>query len=198
MSSVPEVSIERLGRISLAILAVLVILSCSIDDPFGIMAGYRATQQAYGSTQWVMIRATETGYEADDLVLQKMIASIQQFKQIPIEGIVIGLLKNQRVDPKGMMLLIEAAFPLKITLHKAIDLSVDVDADIRWLNRFTQVDTILTSGGAIRAADGVQEILRMKSLFEGQIMAAGKITPDVLPSLHTQLGLQWYHGRAIV
>lgn len=146
----------------------------------------------------VMIRATETGYEADDLVLQKMIESIHQFKRLSIEGIVIGLLKNQRVDQKRMMLLIEAAFPLKVTFHKAIDLSIDVDADIRWLNPFSQVDTLLTSGGAIRATDGVQQILRMKSLFEGQIMAAGKITPEVLPSLHKQLGLRWYHGRAIV
>lgn len=146
----------------------------------------------------VMIRATETGYEADDLVIRMMMESILQFKCLSIDGIVIGLLKNHRIDQQGMLQLIEAAFPLKITFHKAIDLSVDVDADIQWLNQFSQIDTILTSGGAIRAIEGVQQMQRMKSMFKGQIMAAGKITPDVLPSLHKQLALQWYHGRAIV
>ena len=48
------------------------------------------------------------------------------------------------------------------------------------------------------AIDGVTGILEMKEMFRGNIMAAGKIIPEVLDVLHDQLGLQWYHGRAIL
>ena len=60
MSSTPAISIERLGRVGVAILAILVILSCT-DDPFGIMESQRATQQAYEGTAWAVIRATSDG-----------------------------------------------------------------------------------------------------------------------------------------
>ena len=34
----------------------------------------------------VMIRETETGFEADEEILSKMISSIKNFKELPIEG----------------------------------------------------------------------------------------------------------------
>jgi copper homeostasis protein CutC len=70
--------------------------------------------------------------------------------------------------------------------------------DLKWLNQFPQIDTILTSGGALNAVDGIEQILMMKKIFNGKIMGAGKIIPKQLSSLHEQLGLDWYHGRNIV
>lgn len=63
MSSTPAISNERLGRISAAILAVLVILSCSPDDPLGVKADQRATHRSAESTTWAMIRATSYALE---------------------------------------------------------------------------------------------------------------------------------------
>ena len=146
----------------------------------------------------VMIRATESGYEADPSVLQEMIDSISALKQLPIDGFVFGLMKDSRIDRASMMTLIDHVGTFPVTFHKAIDASDDIMDDLTWLNQQEQVDTILTSGGAIKAIDGMETILEMKSLFRGQIMAAGKITPDVLPGLHAKLHLHWYHGRSIV
>jgi copper homeostasis protein len=97
-----------------------------------------------------------------------------------------------------MIILLRHAYPFHVTFHKAIDMSDDIADDIGWLNQFAQVDTLLTSGGAIKAVDGIDNILEMKSIFKGQIMAAGKIVPEVLPPLHSALRLEWYHGRSIV
>ena len=146
----------------------------------------------------VMVRATEVGYEADDQVLQQMIDSINILKKLPIDGFVMGVMKNNRIDRAAMKKLFAPAYPLPITFHKAIDLSEDIKDDIEWLNLFSQVDTILTSGSALQAVDGIAQINYLKSIFKGNVMAAGKITPDVLPVLHDKLQLQWYHGRGIV
>ncbi len=146
----------------------------------------------------VMVRANEVGYEADAQVLQKMIDSITILKKLPIDGFVMGVMKNNRIDREAMKKLFAPAYPLPITFHKAIDLSENIKDDLEWLNLFSQVDTILTSGGAAHAVDGIDQINYLKSIFKGNVMAAGKITPDVLPELHNRLGLEWYHGRAIV
>jgi len=146
----------------------------------------------------VMIRATESGYAADPSVLKEMIDSISALKQLPIDGFVFGVMKDNRVDREAMKELIDHAAPLPVTFHKAIDASDDIMDDLKWLNQQELVDTILTSGGAIKAIDGIESILEMKSEFRGQVMAAGKITAVVLPELHKKLQLNWYHGRAIV
>ncbi|HQW01320.1 MAG TPA: copper homeostasis protein CutC [Saprospiraceae bacterium] len=146
----------------------------------------------------VMVRATEAGYEADALALQHMLESIHALKQLPLDGFVFGVMKDDRIDRDAMIRLLQHAYPFPVTFHKAIDISSDIPDDIEWLNQFSQIDTILTSGGAIKAIDGVTGILEMKEMFRGNIMAAGKIIPEVLDVLHDQLGLQWYHGRAIL
>ncbi|HJW31174.1 MAG TPA: copper homeostasis protein CutC, partial [Saprospiraceae bacterium] len=134
----------------------------------------------------------------DEFILEKMISAIENFKSLSIDGFVIGLLQQDRIDREKMQKLINSALPFSVTIHKAIDLSSDPESDVKWLNQFETVDTILTSGGAVNAIDGVDQILKMKSWFKGEVMAGGKITGDILPTLHAQLGLRWYHGRNII
>lgn len=146
----------------------------------------------------VMIRETEQGFEADERVLEKMLQSIEELKKIPIDGFVLGVMKNNRVDKEAIRRIVKHCFPFPITFHKALDESHDLCEDVLWLNEFRQIDTILTSGGAIKAGDGAEKILMMKSMFNGEIMAGGKIIPQELKMLHEHLGLKWYHGRSIV
>lgn len=146
----------------------------------------------------VMIRETEEGFGSDERVLLKMESAIRAFKSIPIDGFVIGLIKENRIDRDATVRLIEACEPFPVTIHKAIDHSENVKDELLWLNQFPTVDTILTSGGKATAREGIDEILKMKSVFKGNIMAAGKITYDQLPMVHDALSLSWYHGRNIL
>jgi copper homeostasis protein len=146
----------------------------------------------------IMLRETESGYEADDIILEKMIQSIYGLKDLPIDGFVLGVTKGHSIDRDAMWQLIDACGHHHISFHKAIDIVIDPERDIDFLNSCETIDTILTSGGAVRAADGTDQILRMKSQFRGHIMAAGKILKADVPALHEKLGLNWYHGRAIV
>jgi len=146
----------------------------------------------------IMIREEAEGFEADNSTLNKMVDAIHQFENIPIDGFVFGLLKNNSVDREGMDVLLRHAAPYSVTFHKAIDLSVNKWDDIEWMNDQILIDTILTSGGFALATEGVDEILKMKNAFKKNIMAAGKIKPDQLTGLHEKLQLKWYHGRNIV
>ena len=136
--------------------------------------------------------------EASKEILDDMIGSIEQFKTLPIDGFVIGLLKNSVVDRTGMEKIFEHTFPLPTTFHKAIDESKTIFEDLEWMNHVDAIDTILTSGGAETAFQGIEKILKMKSVFKKTIMAGGKILPQHLESLHSKLNLGWYHGRNIV
>jgi copper homeostasis protein len=146
----------------------------------------------------IMIRETEMGFESSERILDEMKSAIGRFEALPIDGFVIGLLKNNRIDRDAIKQLVEVCSPWPVTIHKAIDQSQNVMEDILWLNEFSTVDTILTSGGKTTAVEGVAEILKMKSVFKGDVMGAGKITNDQLPLLHQQLQLKWYHGRNIL
>lgn len=146
----------------------------------------------------VMIRNTEDGYEAGELILEKMLHSIDLYKKLPVNGFVIGVMKDHRIDKGAMERIILRASPVPITFHKALDESVNIPGDVAWLNTYPEIDTILTSGGAETAFVGAENILQMKSIFKGTIMAGGKIIHEQLDPLHALLDLKWYHGRSIV
>src|SRR5688572_28173553 len=63
----------------------------------------------------VMIRETETGFDPDQEILSKMVSSINKFKELPIDGFVIGILKNNSVDKNAMELIVNVCHPLPIT-----------------------------------------------------------------------------------
>ena len=146
----------------------------------------------------VMIRETEAGFDIDPMVFEKMKSSIEKFKQLQIDGFVIGVLKNGRLDNVMMEKLFVVCNPYSCTVHKAIDSSEQMMEDARWLNGFENVDTILTSGGKRTVMEGMEEILKMKEVFGKDIMAGGKVVKGNVKELHERLGLRWYHGRAIV
>jgi len=174
---------------------------CSRLETEGMTPDIQLTAKIIGAVKIpvrVMIRETEAGFESDEEVLRKMESAISQFKLIPIDGFVIGLIQNHRMDRASTARLIEVCQPFHVTIHKAIDQSSNVMDDLHWLNTYTTVDTILTSGGKATALEGIDEILKMKAVFKRNIMAAGKITHGQLSFLHNALDVPWYHGRNVL
>jgi copper homeostasis protein len=145
----------------------------------------------------LMIRCTADGFAATPEVLRKMTEEIRRFQSLSVEGYVFGVMRDGRIDRESMARLVDAADGRPCTVHKAIDESIDVEADIELLNTLEGLDTVLTSGGAQTALEGIAGIRRIRDRFRGDVMAAGRITPEMLPALHAALRLPWYHGRAI-
>lgn len=146
----------------------------------------------------VMVRATDKRYESDPLIFDIMSQEISELKGSGIEGFVFGLMQDGCIDRLAMDRLLERSHPLPVTFHKAIDASDQLISDMEYLAAKTQIDGILTSGGAVSAAEGLENILLMKAIAPDKIIGAGKIKAQDVEALHQKLGLRWYHGRAIV
>lgn len=146
----------------------------------------------------VMIRPSNTFY-VNDQEIKIMIKSIYEFSQLPIQGIVFGMLnKHNRVDLNQVEKLISYSNNIPITFHKAIDYSSNILQDVAILNQFSQIDFILSSGGRETAWNGRHTLLDMNQVFNGQIIAAGSITNKNLQKHQNFLNLTAYHGKMIV
>lgn len=149
----------------------------------------------------VMIRPRPGDFYYTDEELSLMVERIKLFRQLPIAGLVVGVLnKHREVDTRAMKWLVEAADFLPITFHKAIDATVDPVATITNLKRIPGIESVLTSGGAPTAQAGIPILKKMLALAgkDLKIIVAGKVTHKNLDQLHQQVGASAYHGRRIV
>lgn len=146
----------------------------------------------------IMVRETSVGYAFTSDQLPALKNKIVQLDSLNPEGWVIGFMENGRVNLDALEIVVPLLNSRPITFHKAIDSSIDIEEEIKMLSSFPQIDTILTSGGMATAWEGREMIRKMQSLFQGNIMAGGRITSNVLPALHEELQLNWYHGKNIL
>lgn len=131
--------------------------------------------------------------EADMAVLLGDIAAMQA---AGLEGVVLGAsLPDGRLDQGALERLCAAAGGMKRTLHRAFDLVPDPTAAVE-----TAVvlgfDTILTSGGAPRAADGLATLTLAHLAAAGRltIMPGSGVGPETMPLLRDALPLTAIHA----
>jgi Uncharacterized protein involved in copper resistance len=130
----------------------------------------------------VLVRPRPGGfvYSADELEI--MLRDIRQVRELGAAGLVVGVLDERgRVDFDTFGALREAAGPLGITFHRAIDVASHA-ADAVGRLAALGVDRVLTSGGAKRAVDGVETLRELVQHSAGRlgIMAGGGVrTTDV-------------------
>jgi copper homeostasis protein len=98
-------------------------------------------------------------YVAGDL--RAMTRDISAAAKAGARGIVVGALnRDGTIDVDAMRRLIDAARPLAVTCHRAFDLTRDLDQALDALIALG-VDRVLTSGGAVTAAEGADTIARL-------------------------------------
>ncbi len=149
----------------------------------------------------IMVRPEPGPFLANQTIIKQMIAEIHLARKMGVHGIVFGLLDtNKRLDIANIQKLINEAGELEITIHKAIDESIDIYADLSRLNALNHPVHILTSGGAKTAIQGHQTINEMIRLTKAniQIIAAGKITGENLKTHTDLINTHIFHGKKIV
>lgn len=149
----------------------------------------------------VMIRPKggEFEYSADEI--SEMKKDINFCKKVGVSGVVFGILKGKSLDIDRITELAKHAQPLKVTIHKAIDYTEDILAEVESLLEIHEyIDTILTSGGKKTAEEGAPILAEMIKMTKDKIhiMPAGKITKLNLDRIHNLLNTSGYHGRKIV
>jgi copper homeostasis protein len=105
---------------------------------------------------FVMIRPRPGAFHFSSEECESMLWDIAEAKRSGADGVVIGVLEeNGAVDRDWTARLAEAARPLPVTFHRAVDRTPDVAASIELLASIG-IDRVLTAAGPASAIDGVQ------------------------------------------
>ncbi|MBR7146302.1 MAG: copper homeostasis protein CutC [Oscillospiraceae bacterium] len=107
-------------------------------------------------------RAGDFLYSEEELALLR--EQIEELRSAGADGFVLGCLTaDGKLDEAALRPLIDAADGLPCTLHRAIDVSCDLEESYRAAASLG-FDTVLTSGGAASAAAGEETIARLLAL----------------------------------
>ena len=149
----------------------------------------------------VMIRPASGDFYYTKAVFDKMKAQISSSKELGVEHVVFGILtRDNQLDLDHLKELRDLAYPMNVTIHKAIDHCHDIVSECASLISAGGFGSILSSGGKMTAWEGKTTLRQMQDQYGGeiQIIAAGSITHHNLHDHILELGCTAYHGRRII
>ena len=114
-----------------------------------------------------------------------------------VKGVVLGVLnKDGSVDTERLKKLVELAYPMDVTFHRAIDMSSDLFKAIDDIYA-CGIKRILTSGGYPTAIAGIEVIKKMVEHADGRIavMAGSGVNADNIKQLY-DVGVREFHSSA--
>lgn len=137
----------------------------------------RATRARVAIPIHVLIRPRGGSFHYDEGDVAAMRYDIAEARRSGADGVVIGALTPEgRVDRVVTGLLVEAARPLAVTFHRAIDDTPDLDQAFRVLLELG-VERVLTSGGVPTAESGIPALAGLVHRFGSEItiLAGGRV-----------------------
>jgi copper homeostasis protein len=143
----------------------------------------------------VLIRPRAGDFCYSDHELEIMHDDIQAAKRFGMEGIVLGILRdNARIDVERTKALVELAHPLPVTFHRAFDASGDLETSLEEVIQ-TGASRILTSGGEPRAEDALSTLARLVQAARGRIllMPCGSIDSENVVRIVRTTSAQEFH-----
>jgi copper homeostasis protein len=143
----------------------------------------------------VMIRprAGDFYYSADEFEVMRR--DVLMAKQLGAEGVVFGILDaDANVDIQRTRALVDLARPLKVTYHRAFDMSADLFRSLEQVTE-TGADRILTSGGAQTALAGAATLRRLMEQVgkRAVIMACGGINDKNVQAVVEETAVREIH-----
>ena len=149
----------------------------------------------------VMVRPHSRSFVYSEQDLKEMKKTINLCNQHNFDGVVFGCLdENMELDIKKIKYLTDLSKPLKVIIHKAIDLTSSTLNSLKQLIEIKQINGVLSSGGADNAEHGLDNLKKMIAISppEFEVISAGKITNENLDYLHEKIQGKFYHGKKIV
>jgi copper homeostasis protein len=148
---------------------------------------------------FVMIRPRGGDFVYDTREVAAMMDDVHAAAAAGAHGVVFGALgRDATIDAGIMRRLIDAARPLPVTCHKAIDATRDPLEALDALLALG-VDRVLTSGGADCAAAGAATIARMVARAGSAltVMAGGGVRAHNVAAIVRQTGVGEVHARLL-
>ena len=137
-------------------------------------------------------------YSKDEIEIMK--EDIKIFKELGVKGVVLGCLtSDNKIDLELTKKLVNLAYPMEVTFHKAID---EIQNPLDYIDNLINIGIkrILTSGGKVTALEGKDLINEMIKKSNGRlkIVVAGKVTKGNLNGLSNLISADEFHGKLIV
>ena len=147
-----------------------------------------------------MIRARGGNFVYSKEEIEIMKEDIKAFKDLGVKGIVLGCLtSDNKIDLELTKELVDLAYPMEVTFHKAID---EIVNPLDYIDDLVNIGIkrILTSGGKATALEGKDLINEMikKSNKRLKVVVAGKVTKENLNELSNLICANEFHGKLIV
>jgi copper homeostasis protein len=144
----------------------------------------------------VMVRPEAGFFSADAARLERMLAEVAAAREAGAAGVVLGLLApDGGIERAACARLVAAARPLAVTFHRAFDRVADPSVALEALVELG-IERVLTSGGAARAAQGVEALRALVEAAAGRIVviAAGGVRDENRRALVQATGVTEVHG----
>ena len=149
----------------------------------------------------VMVRPHSKSFVYNNDELNQMKKTINYCKKMNFDGVVFGCLNEKlELDLQKIEVLSILAKPLKVIIHKAIDLTNSPLKSLNNLIEINLVNGVLTSGGAKTALNGIEVLKKMMNVIPKnfELISAGKITDQNFSLIHKNIKGRFYHGKKIV
>lgn len=139
----------------------------------------KAVREACDLPIAMLVRPRIGPFTATDDEFAVMQQDIRYAKNIGMNKVVLGLLHaDHTVDVERVQQLVELAYPMETTFHRAFDDTPSLDAAMQDILR-TGAVRILTSGGCTTALEGAATVRTLARQAAGlHLLLAGGITPD--------------------
>jgi copper homeostasis protein len=153
-----------------------------------------ATKQARPSYAMIRPRAGDFCFSPTEFDVMR--GDIDAVREAGLPGTVLGAsCPSGELDQDMLAKLAQHATGLRLTLHRAFDLTPDPSAALEAAIELG-FERVLTSGGAKTALQGAERLRTLADQADGRIivMAGGGVTAETIPALMRESGLSEVHG----
>lgn len=200
---------------------ILEVIACSVDDAIEAQKGgasrlevvrdldrggltpsidlIREIKNAVDLPMRVMVRESDGFTTSGEMEVEKLCKIAAELSELGVDGLVVGFLKGDRVDLDATARVLHCAPALKATFHHAFEAAGDQLQALREIKTLSQVDRILSSGGAGEWEARMQRLDHYvhRGAPEITIIAGGRIAGDEIASLRRATRIREFHvGRA--
>lgn len=172
---------------------------CASLSEGGITPSYgtiRQCRESFSVSLYPIIRPRGGDFLYTEQEFAIMQQDVLSCKALQCEGVVIGLLQKEgTIDLIRTEKLIELAYPMGVTFHRAFDRCVDPEQALEQLIAIG-CERILTSGQQPTAPEGTALIARLQELAADRIviMPGSGVRPENVVSLAKQTGCVEFHS----
>lgn len=147
----------------------------------------------------VIIRPRGGDFLYSEMEFKTILADIAAMRDLGVAGIVIGFLNpNGTIDEQRTKAAVDAARPMKVTCHRAFDMTRDHHEAVEALIR-CGVDRVLTSGRHDTALEGIEVLAETVAAATDRliVMACGALDASNIAEVLQRSGAHELHFAAL-